>query len=149
MHEADAARLAELLGDVRRLFKEKVTTWANSPGVPLTTVVMLREVARDPGVGVSILGRRTGFSKGYVSSTVEQMEEEGLLHKTAHPKDQRCLQIRLTQSGRELLDRLEGQYGAFWAELLHEVPDDEAAQIIAALEQLRARLTNEREDAGD
>src|SRR5680860_418710 len=99
MHEADAARLAELLGDVRRLFKEKVTTWADSPGVPLTRVVVLREVARDPGVGVSTLGRRTGFSKGYVSSTVEQMEEEGLLDKTAHPKDQRCLQIRLTRSG--------------------------------------------------
>lgn len=141
MNEADAARVADVLEDVRRLFKEHVTARGAFPGLSLSTIMILREIAREPGVSVSALGRRTGFSKGYVSTVVDQMGGDGLVEKRPDPEDQRCVRIDLTCEGTEVLSRLDLRYRAFWAELLLGVSDPDAARIIDGLEGLRASLS--------
>jgi DNA-binding MarR family transcriptional regulator len=140
MNETDAARVVELLEDVRRLFKEHVTRMGASPGLPLTTIAILREIGREPGLSVSALGRRTGLSKGYVSSVVDQMCADDLLEKKADTEDQRCVRIDLTGGGEELLARLDQRYRGFWAELLEDVAEADAAVIVEGLESLRVSL---------
>lgn len=140
MDKTDVARIVELLEDVRRLFKEHVSGGGTSPGLPLTTIVILREIGREPGVSVSALGRRTGLSKGHVSNVVDRMGIDGLLEKRPDPEDQRCVRIDLTDEGAGLLSRLDHRYQGLWAELLGDVDDIDAARIIDGLESLRCSL---------
>ena len=102
--------------------------------------MLLREIAREPGVSVSGLGRKTGLSKGYVSAVVDQMGGEGLVEKQPDTEDQRCVQIGLTNEGTELLSRLDLSYRGFWAELLLGVSDCDGARIVEGLECLRVAL---------
>lgn len=147
MNEKDAARVAELMVDVRRLFQEHVTGRGDSPGLPLTTIVVLREIGRESGTSVSGIGRRTGLSKGYISVTIDQMEADGLVEKRPDPDDQRRVCIRLTEKGDELYTSLGERYHGFWAELLEGVSEDEGAAIVGGLERLRAVLA--RQEAGE
>lgn len=50
MKEAGAARVVELLGDVRRLRNGHVGGRGASPGLPLTTIVILAEIGREPAL---------------------------------------------------------------------------------------------------
>ena len=144
MNESDAARVADVLEDVRRLFKEHASARGAFAALSLSTIMILREIAREPGVSVSALGRKTGLSKGYVSAVVDQMGGEGLVEKQPDTQDQRCVQIGLTNEGTELLSRLDLSYRGFWAELLLGVSDCDGARIVEGLECLCAALQQQR-----
>jgi len=148
MQEKDAARVAELMEDVRRLFKEHVTGWGEAPGLPLTKIIILREIGRESGMSVSGIGRRTGLSKGYISVIVDQMEADGLVEKRPDPDDQRRVCIRLKEKGGQLYASLGERYRGFWADLLEDVSEEEGAEIVSGLERLRAALARQtQEDA--
>ncbi len=50
--------------------------------IPVTTMIITRELRNDPGITVSDLARKTGIVKSHISNLIREMDERGWVGKT-------------------------------------------------------------------
>ena len=79
------------------------------------------------------LGERLGVSKGNVSQMVSRLEARGLVARVPRGAGN---ELRLTDEGRELVDRLLPDQQAFFRERFSSLDDSHLAQLDALLKQL-------------
>jgi MarR family transcriptional regulator for hemolysin len=80
-----------------------------------------------------------------VVRVLDQLEDGGLLARTADSADRRTNRIRLTASGRALLGRIEESLAALRQELTEGIPDSALAIADAVLERIDQRMIVLRE----
>jgi DNA-binding MarR family transcriptional regulator len=98
----DAARgleaaFDELMGEFRRVYAQFAESV--SPGTLPGTYKVLSMIQRIGSVTVSGLAERTTADKGQVSRAVSELEDLGLVARTADPDDGRIKLITLTAEG--------------------------------------------------
>ncbi len=88
-----------------------------------------------------------GVSKNTISSLLRGLEEQGYIERTLDAEDLRVFHIRLTEAGREVVQRLAPQRVAYLARLASDLSGEEREQLIALLEKLhRSILKNSNLD---
>ena len=80
-----------------------------------------------------------------VVRVLDQLEDGGLLARTADSADRRTNRIRLTASGRALLGRIEESLAALRQELTEGISDSALAIADAVLERIDQRMIVLRE----
>ena len=91
-------------------------------------------------VSVRDIHARVDMDKSKVSRAAARLEEAGFVRKVGHAGDRRLVELSLTPSGEELMERLGGIAEAFQAELLAVLGSDAAgldgglARLIAGQE---------------
>lgn len=73
----------------------------------------------------SRIAARLALGKPTISATVDSLRQRGLLSRTEESSDQRVAVLRLTDSGRALLDGVEAEMLRRLADLQARVPDGE------------------------
>jgi DNA-binding MarR family transcriptional regulator len=140
---AQAGRLLEALGSLRRQLRRTVgRPW---PVTELTgsQIELVRLVRREPGIPVSEAAERLGVAANTVSTLVRQLTDAGLLRREADPADRRVARLQVTAAARR---RIEGwrdrraEAVATALERLHEDDRRVLAQAAPALERLVAVL---------
>ncbi|HWC78346.1 MAG TPA: MarR family transcriptional regulator [Pseudonocardiaceae bacterium] len=99
-------------------------------------VKVLRRLSGGP-LTMRELGAKLSTDAPYVTLMVRDLEERGLVSRTAHPTDRRAKVVTLTEQGREIADQAE--------QILIEPPDALLAldpDDIAALDRIVATLLN-------
>ncbi|WP_280389434.1 MarR family winged helix-turn-helix transcriptional regulator [Nocardia wallacei] len=66
----------------------------------------LRRSGGDAGLTPGALIKATKVTTGAITNRIDRMAAKGLVVRAADPKDRRTVRIRLTDEGRELIDRL-------------------------------------------
>ncbi|WP_280258529.1 MarR family winged helix-turn-helix transcriptional regulator [Nocardia wallacei] len=66
----------------------------------------LRRSGGDAGLTAGALIKATMVTSGAITNRIDRMAAKGLVVRAADPKDRRTVRIRLTDEGRELIDRL-------------------------------------------
>jgi DNA-binding MarR family transcriptional regulator len=79
------------------------------------------------------LGERLGVTKGNVSQMVSRLESRGFVARVPRGAGN---ELRLTDEGRDLVDRLLPDQQAFFRERFGSLGDSELAQLDALLERL-------------
>ncbi|MEU2427634.1 MarR family transcriptional regulator [Streptomyces sp. NPDC007851] len=77
-------------------------------GVPLdrAAVALLRQVADSEPLRPGELAQRLGVEASHVTRTVQQLQKSGHVTRVPDPDDRRAQRIRLTDAGREAVDRV-------------------------------------------
>jgi DNA-binding MarR family transcriptional regulator len=112
-----------------------------------THCTILTELGRGASVPMSDLVARLQLDKGWVSRAVDQLVQEGLVHRTADETDRRVVVISLTAAGRRRLRALDaildGQFDRVFARIK---PPGDRGRVAQALELLRAAYLEETAD---
>jgi DNA-binding MarR family transcriptional regulator len=96
---------------------------ANSARVSVAQCHVLSELSRSGPIALTELSRRLEVDKGWVSRTVDALEQTGLAKKSEHPSDRRLALVSLTRTGRTR------------AGLLNRILDEQAARVLSRLGQ--------------
>ncbi len=84
--------------------------WAQQHGLTDSTLFLLDEIHRTPeGCTLTYLVGKVFLPKQTVSSILQKLEEQGLILRKIHPKDQRNRIITLTKTGQTYVDDLMQQ----------------------------------------
>ncbi|MEV6296981.1 MarR family transcriptional regulator [Streptomyces sp. NPDC051896] len=77
-------------------------------GVPLdrAAVALLRQIADSEPLRPGELAQRLGVEASHVTRTVQQLQKAGYVTRVPDPVDRRAQRIRLTDAGREAVERV-------------------------------------------
>jgi DNA-binding MarR family transcriptional regulator len=137
--------LAQLWREINRemhdSFRQAFSGYDHSP----VTLVLIRQVATEPGIIVSELARRARIAKSHVSKLVDQLVQQGYFEKRPDPSDQRLVRLYLTERAAHMKAELEGQVLSVLNGIISEVPEHEVEAIVHGLRLLRSALQKSNE----
>ena len=136
----DALDLFQLGRWLTKLGEEAMRPLGASPSPPGQRLILM-DVFAFPDSPVGEIAARTGLPQSYVSEIVARLRDLGALETGADPNDRRRTLVKVSDSlppavaglGATPVDEL-------LAEALGQAPADRAAELIAALSEVAARL---------
>jgi DNA-binding MarR family transcriptional regulator/GNAT superfamily N-acetyltransferase len=111
----------------------RVTEAYAEPGRALGPAMVLIEVGDRDGVQGPDLRRRLDLDSGYMSRTLRELEDEGLVAGRADRVDRRRRVLRLTATGRRVVARAVARADAAAGDLLAPLRPQQRAELVAAL----------------
>jgi DNA-binding MarR family transcriptional regulator len=93
------------------------------------------------------VARDLAYDKGAVTRLLDMLEARGLLTRTRDTDDRRCVNLTLTDAGREVAERCRAQVTQRWNAWLDDWQPAEVHQLIATLNRLRTRIEQDLETA--
>jgi len=100
VHESH--ELAMWLRKAYLTFDRRVNTWMLSHGITADQYVVLRIVAREPGITQIKIVERAASDPNTVAAILRLLEQRGLVQRRAHSSDRRARCVFLTVAGRNL-----------------------------------------------
>lgn len=129
-------RLSVAASRISRAFERRYTVEA---GLSVPEWRVMAHLSQTSEVSVREIQARVDMEKSKVSRAASRLEEQGLVVKVVNPEDRRLVSLSLTETGREMMDRLIPLAEAFQAEIQAKLAA-EAEDFDRAL----TRLLNER-----
>ena len=130
----DVSRLRAAIGRLSRQLNASVSDIGFSP----SQLSVLGTVARRGPIGIGELAELEGINPTMLSRIVGKLSDADLIERIAHPDDGRAVVVQTTAAGRELHERVQDQRSKAIAARLENMPDLQAAQLLAALPALEA-----------
>jgi DNA-binding MarR family transcriptional regulator len=90
-------------------------------------------------VSVKKLGETLGLSLGAMSRAADELVQRGLVDRTEDPSDRRIKRLRLTEAGRDLVQRMRELRMAGFEQFVATLSPRERVQLAKALEPILAR----------
>lgn len=93
-------------------------------GLPFLSVSQFRALmclSRHPGATLSFVADHLGVTLPTTSNIVDRLVRHGLVDRAEHPQERRCITLRLTEAGAQLLHRA------------HEATRDRVAMVLGRL----------------
>lgn len=87
------------------------------------------------------------LASGTISHRIDRLESRGFVERRQDPNDKRVVRVRLTRTGKALVDRVMVDHVANEERLLSDLSQRERAQLVSLLRQLHVSLT-ERSTTG-
>ncbi len=109
-------------------------------GISVPQFRVLTFLERRPGGSLSDAAERVGLSLPAMSRLVDGLVDRELLTREDSASDRRRVELRITESGRELVRTAREGAQARLAELLANLSPKERAQVVGAMETLRPRF---------
>ena len=101
---------------------------------------------RGTTTGIEV-ARDLAYDKGAVTRLLDTLEGKGLLTRTRDTADRRCVNLHLTELGREVAMRCKDQVTARWNAWLDGWAPDDVHRLLADLVRLRTRIEADLETA--
>ncbi|MEV5968199.1 MarR family transcriptional regulator [Kribbella sp. NPDC051952] len=133
-----AALLLMMLG---RQLRDRAETELRRQGLSMRHFSALGHLAHHPGLSYSELARRDGITTQSMQSTLRQLEELGAVERLTAPGRGRTADLKVTESGRELLDRCRAILNGIDQELDRAIGADQTAQLATTTLQALTALS--------
>jgi len=110
-------------------------------------LMMLLKYQSGPEEGLSQaqLSNMMLVNRANITSIIDRMEKASLVIRTPAPSDRRSHIIKLTNRGRELLDRIEPLYTKEVKRIMAVLKQTQQKTLIAMLEKVRANISEQAE----
>lgn len=103
---------------------------------------------RGTTTGIEV-ARDLSYDKGAVTRLLDTLEERGLLTRTRDTADRRCVNLTLTEEGREVAMKCKEAVTARWNVWLDDWPAEEVHQLMSWLIKLRTRIETDLLEAAE
>lgn len=110
------------------------------PGLPVTAFPVLLYIADNGTVRAQDVVEAMGLDKATISRQLTQLQELGLVDRTADPADRRAYSVTLTPEGQSKVDALAKQRRAEFMERLDGWSADDLEQLADFLSRYNASL---------
>lgn len=139
MSSSIAADVFELLHDLLHLFRVRLlqSLEAVQPGLTFNEFRILMHTGRHPGITQKELVEHSHTDKAQMARTLAQLQDQGLLERSASEADKRVRCLQLSAQGQQLFKQLRTQREQIACELLRDFP---AAQQVLLHELLLQAL---------
>lgn len=135
--EADALRLA-ITRTARRLRQEA------GGGLSPTVIASLASIERHGVLTPGELARIEGVQRPTVTRVINRLVEAGLVERRADPNDRRCALLSVSEAGHAYLEEHRSRKSAWLANLIEEMPEEDADTLARAAEILSKALESHR-----
>ena len=132
--------LGRLLGRICRLQRGVMHAVWDELGLYRGQPFLLAVLWDQEGITHSALARRMRVSPATVTNTIKRMEKAGFVERRPDAEDQRVSHVHLTDAGRAIRERVDGQWQEIEARVFGSFSDDEQAMLRALLGRVRAEL---------
>ncbi len=132
-----------VLGQFRLIFRSAKIhfQWVQErAGVSGAQLWVLAEVHRSPGIRVTELARAMSVHQSTASNLVEALERAALLRRERSRRDQRVVQLWLTDSGRRALARAPKPLEGVLPDAIKSLDPKDMAQLNRSLEKLTGAM---------
>lgn len=131
------AALSELFGAERRLRCRE-----QQADHELTTAQLRALAALDKSDAVTAgqLAKAARLNPGSVTAMVDNLEERGIVQRSADERDRRVSMISLTDAGRAVVARRKALWDSLWHEHLGGLSDEELLDAVRAMHGIAAML---------
>jgi DNA-binding MarR family transcriptional regulator len=143
---AEADRLAEVMGRLRRSLRRRVRESGSFPPLHEAQLELIRLLSRSPGIRVQQAAAALQLRSNTVSSLVAGLVTQGLVARTTDPGDGRAVRLELTASARRRLARWRDQRHAILGDALTRLDATDRAAVGSAIEAL-TRLAGQLEES--
>lgn len=99
-------------------------------------MILLQVVSQRKAAIVSEVATAMGIAVPTASTMIRKMVEKGLLARTHHPEDWRSVHLSLTPAGIRLLEGMTQRRTERVAELIRDLPEQQAATLREAVKIL-------------
>jgi DNA-binding MarR family transcriptional regulator len=134
----DNKPLGHRMGEVSRLFHNKVKKLTNDNGISTTYfhIIGFLKCNKDRNITQKDICDFIKMKAPTISLTLQSMEQEGYVERIKSKTDSRCTYVVLTQKGEELDDRIKGCF--YTAEKLMEnsLTEEELKIFVSCLEKI-------------
>lgn len=131
-----------LINQLSKLFNDQMRQKTEAMGMAEGWRRMLFHLAHNESLTQLELARKTHLSTPAVSVTLQKMEAEGMVSRQPDPKDQRAIQVRLTEAGREADRKVVNAIHETENTMLRGITEQEIAAIRPVLEKMYDNLTD-------
>jgi DNA-binding MarR family transcriptional regulator len=121
-----------ILRTARRLRQETL-----AQDVSENDLMLLGQISRNPGVGVSGLAELEGTTQPTISTQVKRLETAGFVARAADPEDARRSGLSLTALGAKRLDAIRRRRTDWLAKRLSALSPEERARLAEAAAALQ------------
>jgi len=125
-----------IYGSIRQQFREVEITC----GVTGSQLWILQEVAKTPGIGVSVLAERLSIHQSTCSLLVEKLVTRSLIIKERSKEDQRRVGLRLTEDASAILKKAPGPAEGILPEALQGLSEPSLHALESALIEVIGQL---------
>ena len=98
------------------------------------------EVLLDGPKSMNALAAEVALHQSTVTRIVEKLEKQGLASRTRKAGNQRSVEVRITESGRNMYMWMDGQCGQMTSDLLDLLPSERQGSIVEAMEEFSSVL---------
>ena len=110
-----------------------------SQGRFLTLIVLNR--TPNEAINPSTLAEKVGVKRATMTGLLDGLEQKGMVKRLAHPEDRRKVSIRLTDTGRQVLDEMLPDYYSRIAKLMVNLTENERKSLVSLLGKIDQGLT--------
>lgn len=135
--EADALRLA-ITRTARRLRQEA------GGGLSPTVIATLASIERNRVVTPGELARIEGVQRPTMTRAINRLADAGLIDRREDPEDRRSALLSVSDKGHQYLAEHRSRKSAWLANLIEEMPDEDADTLARAAEILSRALETHR-----
>jgi DNA-binding MarR family transcriptional regulator len=133
-----AARLRLSATRLARRLRQQADT-----GLSPSQLSALAAIEGQGSLTLGALADRERVAAPTITRVVTKLVEDGLVERQTDPTDRRATRVQVTAAGRRLLDESRQRKTAWLHGRLQQLPADELARLVAALEVLESLTADE------
>ena len=103
------------------------------------------EALIDGPKSMSALAAEVALHQSTLTRIVEKLEKQNLLTRRRKEKNQRTVEVQITEAGKQVHELLEAQSSQMISELLDLIPQSRQIAVVEAMEELANLLAPENE----
>ena len=107
---------------------------------PFLTLIVLNRTP-NKAINPSTLAEKVGVKRATMTGLLDGLEEKELVKRLAHPEDRRKVSIRLTETGRQVLDEMLPDYYSRIAKLMVNLTENERQELELLLGKINQGLS--------
>lgn len=135
-----------VINELSKLFNDQMRQKTEAMGMAEGWRRLLFHLAHNESLTQLELARRTHLSTPAVSVTLQKLESEGMVTRTADPNDQRAIRVQLTEGGREAHRKVVNAIRETENKMLEGISPEEIAAIRPILEKMFQNLAGKEEE---
>jgi DNA-binding MarR family transcriptional regulator len=129
-----------LISDIARLLREQFNDTTRILNLTLAQARVIMHLARNEGTSQVALARLLEVQPITLLRQLDHLEERAFIHRRANPNDRRAQQVYLTETGRELVDKIWALSESIRVDALVDIDAGTQQSLIRSLEQIKQNL---------
>jgi DNA-binding MarR family transcriptional regulator len=103
-------------------------------------LMLLNYQTDDGGINQTKLGKMLLVNRANITGLIDRMEKAGLVRRLADPEDRRVNYVKMTDTGKEFLERAHDRYFSRIEEIMAPLGEEECRLLNKLLEMMRYQV---------
>lgn len=108
---------------------------SHSLRLSMNQVKTLHLVAHRPGITQTVVAERLGVTTASISTSVRELEAQGLIERRADPEDARVMLLHLAPTGEQIFEKLFESFNHVFTDMLGKITPEKQQQLVALMEE--------------